>query len=364
MPGLFPASTLLAQLLQEISPNSLALGGPSRPRSTTPASLAPAGGTGNPFALTAGGAFGGSSGAYDFTRMFGNVPTLEGVQKWSGGGNSTDVFTPDNTTVYAPFSGQVQTIGTMNGPVLGYLVMLTDPRTGFSMRLVHTQPVAAGYVQAGQPLARVHDDGMNLLRWPGGQYGNAPSGYQHAQVDFANSPGGFRDGPMGGTLDAERILQGGGFRPTQLVPRTPGPPEGMGMGGGLGMPGMGMSPLLSGLFGSGPGGGLPGLPGGLFGGGMPPMLGGMGGPPLMGGGVFGGMPPMMGPPMLPPMFGGGGFGGFGSQPPMMGFTPRPPPGPQFGGAFPNPMLGGPSPFAGLGGMGFGPFSSGLGGMRF
>ena len=265
---------------------------------------------------------GGAAGRYDFSGMFGNVPTLMGAQKWSGGGNSIDVFTPKDATIYAPFDGIVQTMQTMNGPVPGTLVMLTDPQTGFSMRLVHTQALTqGGTIRKGQPLARVNDPGMDMLRWPGGQFGNAPGGYQHAQVDFAGSPGGFTDGPMGGQYDARQILTQGGFRPTQQVPRTPGPPEGM--GGGMGMPGMGMGPMgMPGL----PGMGMQG-PGGMFGAGMPG-LPGMGMPGMPGMGMPGmsmpGMPPMMMPPMMPGgMFGGPMGMGVGGPPGGMGMPSLP-----------------------------------------
>jgi hypothetical protein len=297
---------------------------------------------------------GGSQGGYDFSQMFGNVPTLVGQQKWSGGGNSTDVFTPKGAVISAPFDGIVQTMQTMNGPVPGELVMLTDPRTGFSMRLVHTKGlVKGGQVRKGQPLAIVDDPGMDMLRWPGGQYGQAPGGYQHAQVDFANSPGGFKDGPMGGQLNALQILTQGGFRPGQVVPRTPGPPEGMGGG----MSGGPMGDMGMGMFG---GMGMPGM--GMMG--MPPMMGmgmppmGMGMPPMFGGPGMG--MGMGGPGMFPGMsggpmggglgsFGGGNFGmpGGGSSFGSMGAGSLP-----YGGGLPG--IGGGTSFPGIsGGSSFG-----------
>jgi hypothetical protein len=265
-----------------------------------------------PGGLSPGGMQGGQAGAYDFSGMF-RGPTLVGQQKWSGGGNSIDVFTRKGEPILAPFDGEIRTLGTQLGPVPGTMIMLTDPRTGFSMRLVHTKPVAQGRVRKGQPIAIVDDPGMDMLRWPGGQYGNAPGGYQHAQVDFAEHPGGFRDGPMGGTMDALRVLTGGGFRPSQMVGRTPGPPEGMGGGMGMGGPfggmgggpmgmmgGMGGNPLMSMLGMGGPMGGMGGMsPFGGMGGGMSP-FGGMG----MGG--------------FPGMGGMGGFPGMGMFSPMMG----------------------------------------------
>ncbi len=272
----------------------------------------------------------------DFRLMFSQTPTLEGMQKWTGGGNSTDVFTRKDAPLLAPFDGIVTgTGGTFGqgGPVL------TDPKTGFSMRITHGQPMAHGMVKKGQPFAIVDDPSMDMLRWPGGQYGNAPGGYQHAQVDFASSPNGFGMGPMSSQGDAESILRQGGFTPTQMVPRTPGPPEGMGMGGpggmspgGMGMPGGGMMGP-PGMMGGMPGMGMPGM-GGPMGGGMPGMMPGMGMNPMMGGGMPGmGMPPMMG--MMPP----GGMSGMSLMgmmtPPPMGMMDMPP------SPFGNPMGGNP-----------------------
>lgn len=343
-----------------IDPTPLLGGLAQMPRADKPPVGAGQFGMGNPFGGNMGMQSIGGRGMLpqgaDFRLMFSNTPTLEGMQKWSGGGNSTDVFTRKDAPLLAPFDGIVTgTGGTFGqgGPVL------TDPRTGFSMRITHGQPMSQGPVRKGQPFAIIDDPSMDMLHWPGGQYGNAPGGYQHAQVDFSMSPQGFGQGPMSSQpgLDAESILRQGGFQPTQTVPRTPGPNEGMGGGlsammspGGMGMPGgmmmggpPGMSPGGGGMGMGMPFGGMMGSPMGM-GMGMPPTGMGMGSPfgmqmpsPMMSLGM--GM--MQQPPMMADM----GMPGMGGPSPFMnpggGNPMNMAPGPMMGGSGNGMMMGPP-----------------------
>src|SRR5690606_34306157 len=90
----------------------------------------------------------GLPGGVDFSFLFGGAPSRVVRQKGSGGWGIA-VVVPRGTTVCAPFDGVVQVMRVMNGRVPGAVVILTDPRTGFSMRLVHTQPLAQGPVRRG-----------------------------------------------------------------------------------------------------------------------------------------------------------------------------------------------------------------------
>lgn len=322
----------------------------------------PSQGAGSPFAggSTALGAMAqaqpmGAQGQRDGGMPF-SLPAggLYGHQKWDGT-NDVDVFLPRGTPIRANIGGTVLQAVPGNGlQGRGYVQVRFD--NGLFATFVHTQPTVQGRFAAGQNIGTINDDSMNMLRWPGGQFGQAPDGYQHTDIRLSMR------GPVGGgpgnagEINASQYLQQNGYQ-GRLVGRTPGPPEGMGggfPGGGGGFPGMGGPP--------GMGGGFPGMGGpmgGMFGGGGPP---GMGGFPGMGGGM--GMPGMGGPPGMgmgfPGMGGGMMGGGMGMQrPPMMGFPM--PMGGMGGGSMMGGMMG-QLPFGGMGGIG--PMAGGLGGFGF
>lgn len=229
---------------------------------------------------------------------------IYGQAKWNSG-TATDVFLKRGSPVYAPFDGFVQQgirdvpAGPMGIPPGFYL----QGPGGLTMRGIHIQPVTQGQVRAGQVIGYVSDDSMDML----GPYQGMPDGFQHADLAFSSNG---RFSASGGDIDARQMLRQMGYQGTQIQGRTKGPPDALGMGGGMGMPGMGM-----GMGGPGgmPGMGMPPMMGGGFGGGQG--FGGQGfgmpqgafGTQSMGGGGFSMpmMPPMM--PMMPPQ--GGMMGG-------------------------------------------------------
>jgi hypothetical protein len=233
------------------------------------------------------------SGRMPFTIPSGGV---FGMQKWTGG-QAADIFLPRNSPITANIGGRVvQAIpgtGLQQGAEMG--IMFDD---GTNVRFRHVQPnlPAGARFGPGTNLARIFDSSMDMLSRNVAASIGAPDGYQHLDLALASSPGGFQF--AGGDIAAPSWLQSMGYQ-GRIVPRTPGPQEGM-AGGGFGGP-PGMSPFGGGSM-------LPFGPPGMTGGPMAPGLGSPFGPPPMGG--FN--PMMMGGPfgMRPPMGPPGMFGGF------------------------------------------------------
>ncbi len=185
-----------------------------------------------------------------------------GNSKWLPGSQGTDIFLRDNTPITAKTGGRVlySTGGTALQGGADTIAQFDD---GTVARFRHVQgALQAGQTfSAGQVIARIHDDSMNMLNpQVAGQIG-APSGYQHLDLSI-NPPGQTQFSPQGGgggSVNAAQWLQQHGYG-GRVVGRTPGPQEGqMGGMGGMGQGGFG------GSMGQG---GFPGMNMGMFGGGQ------------------------------------------------------------------------------------------------
>jgi hypothetical protein len=140
-----------------------------------------------------------------------------------------DIFVRRGTEVRAPhactvrFQGiPVPGVGTIGEMLLAY-------PDGRAVRFRHVQPrITSGTAPQGAVVCTVNDPTMDMLRWPAG-YPTPPDGYQHLDVSLATSVARLNpQGGAGGDVDADTHIWevGGGLPNIQLIPRTPGPPEG------------------------------------------------------------------------------------------------------------------------------------------
>lgn len=164
----------------------------------------------------------------DWAHLHGGAPGLVGQQKWLPGSTGIDVFVRRGTPVYAPFAGTWRWQQVPGGPApIGEGLLVRQD--GFCARFRHVARRAAdGPVAPGALLAVVHDPGLDLLRWPPG-YPPPPDGYQHNDLSLATAPERLDPrGGAGGDIPAfAYIWERGGIANTQVIARTPGPPEGL-----------------------------------------------------------------------------------------------------------------------------------------
>jgi murein DD-endopeptidase MepM/ murein hydrolase activator NlpD len=165
---------------------------------------------------------GDSGGDEDWYDIVSDATGLTGQLKWLSGSTGMDIFVARGTVVKAPFAG------TITGGVGSSVVLTAD--NGFTARFLHVAPLVRTNtkVQLGQPLATVNDSSLDILRWPGGQYGTPPDGYQHLDLSLATNPSGLNwQGGAGGNLNSyQYVTTHGGIANMQVISKTPGPLEG------------------------------------------------------------------------------------------------------------------------------------------
>jgi hypothetical protein len=177
---------------------------------------------------------------------------LAGAKKWYTGPNANgiDIFVRRGTIVRAPFAGTVKFEQVPGGPMLIGQLTLThsDGRTVRYRHVAVSQQQLAvfgfkflvgpdgklpedQYVNQGQALSKVlvNDPSMDILHWPPG-YPTPPDGYQHLDLSLASHPSRMDPtGGAGGDVNAYQHIWGkkGGIPGIQIIPRTPGPQEGL-----------------------------------------------------------------------------------------------------------------------------------------
>jgi hypothetical protein len=171
----------------------------------------------------------GSSGQEENWRdLVSGTPGLTAPEKWFEGSLGMDIFLRRDTRVNAPFAGTVYK-ESHNGMVL----VATN---GFTARFRHVTFYweEGERVTLGQEIARVFDSNLEMLRWPGRIYGTPPDGFQHLDLSIAGNRNRLiYQGGAGGDIDAyDYVRNHGGLPSMTIIPRTPGPMEGLPVPGG------------------------------------------------------------------------------------------------------------------------------------
>ncbi len=189
----------------------------------------------------------------DWVNLLSGAPGLAGKQKWYAppkpNANGIDIFVKRGTIVRAPFAGTVRFEQVPGGPMLiGQMTLVhADGRTVRYRHVAVTQQQMSQFriayvhldgdiptpleVEQGQMLSVVYisDPSMDILRWPPG-YPTPPDGYQHLDLSLASHPTRMDPtGGAGGDVNAYAHIweRRGGIPHIQIIPKTPGPQEGL-----------------------------------------------------------------------------------------------------------------------------------------
>lgn len=167
----------------------------------------------------------------DWGNILSGAQGIAGRNKWYVGpdANGIDIFVPRYTVFRAPKECQMYFSTVQGGPgMVGEMILVF--RDGSAARARHVVPMQEpGYYAIGTPLAYVYDTNLDMLRWPQG-YGTPPDGYQHLDLALASAPERLNPaGGAGGDWNAYHVLWEllGGIPNITIIPRTPGPVEGM-----------------------------------------------------------------------------------------------------------------------------------------